>query len=45
MEDGKDFEFYLRKLFNCLGYSDAYKIQGSRDFGADLVFTDTCVNC
>jgi restriction system protein len=42
MEDGKDFEFYLWKL--CLGYSDAYKIQDSRDFGAGLVFMDPCVN-
>ncbi|WP_260509506.1 hypothetical protein [Paenibacillus polymyxa] len=24
MEDGKDFEIYLCKLFNCLGYSDVY---------------------
>ncbi|AUO05065.1 endonuclease [Paenibacillus jamilae] len=40
MEDGKDFEIYLCKLFNCLGYSDVYKTQDSRDFGADLVFTD-----
>jgi restriction system protein len=40
MEDGKDFEIYLCKLFNCLGYGDAYKTQDSRDFGTDLVFTD-----
>ncbi|MEC0180664.1 restriction endonuclease [Paenibacillus peoriae] len=40
MEDGKDFEMYLFRLFLCLGYGDAYKTQDSRDFGADLVFTD-----
>jgi len=40
MEDGKDFEMYLFRLFLCLGYSDAYKTQDSRDFGTDLVFTD-----
>lgn len=40
MEDGKDFEMYLFRLFQCLGYGDAYKTQDSRDFGADLVFTD-----
>ena len=39
MEDGKDFEMYLSRLFLCLGYGDAYKTQDSRDFGADLVFT------
>lgn len=40
MEDGKDFEEYLYRLLLALGYSDAYKTQGSRDFGSDLVFTD-----
>ncbi|MCC3379707.1 restriction endonuclease [Paenibacillus farraposensis] len=40
MEDGKDFEMYLFRLFQCLGYSDAYKTQDTRDYGADLVFTD-----
>lgn len=40
MEDGKDFEMYLFRLFQCLGYGDAYKTQDSRDFGTDLVFTD-----
>jgi restriction system protein len=40
MEDGKDFEMYLLRLFLCLGYGDAYKTQDSRDFGTDLVFTD-----
>ncbi|KJD46706.1 restriction endonuclease [Paenibacillus terrae] len=40
MEDGKDFEMYLFRLFLCLGYDDAYKTQDSRDFGTDLVFTD-----
>ncbi|MGN8228284.1 restriction endonuclease [Paenibacillus polymyxa] len=40
MEDGKDFEMYLFRLFLCLGYGDAYKTQDSGDFGTDLVFTD-----
>ncbi|MEC0233529.1 restriction endonuclease [Paenibacillus kribbensis] len=40
MEDGKDFEMYLFRLFRCLGYSDTYKTQDTRDYGADLVFTD-----
>ncbi|MGW9531189.1 restriction endonuclease [Paenibacillus terrae] len=40
MEDGKDFEMYLFRLFLCLGYGDAYKTQDTRDYGADLVFTD-----
>ncbi|MEK3867707.1 restriction endonuclease [Paenibacillus sp. FSL H7-0716] len=40
MEDGTDFEEYLYRLFLALGYIDAYKTQGSRDFGSDLVFTD-----
>ncbi|GIP22827.1 restriction endonuclease [Paenibacillus sp. J22TS3] len=40
MEDGKEFEEYLYRLFVALGYEDAYKTVGSRDFGADLVFTD-----
>ncbi|AET62146.1 restriction endonuclease [Paenibacillus terrae] len=40
MEDGKDFEMYLFRLFQCLGYGDAYKTQDSRDFGTDVVFTD-----
>lgn len=40
MEDGSDFEEYLYRLFLALGYNDAYKTRGSRDFGSDLVFTD-----
>jgi len=40
MVDGTDFEEYLYRLFLALGYIDAYKTQGSRDFGSDLVFTD-----
>ncbi|MEK4141823.1 restriction endonuclease [Paenibacillus sp. FSL M7-0547] len=40
MADGSEFEEYLYRLFLALGYKDAYKTQGSRDFGADLVFTD-----
>ncbi len=40
MEDGKDFEEYLYRLFLALGYEDAYKTVGSRDYGSDLVFTD-----
>ncbi|MEK5056756.1 endonuclease [Paenibacillus sp. FSL H7-0326] len=40
MEDGKDFEEYLFRLLLALGYEDAYKTVSSRDFGADLVFTD-----
>lgn len=40
MEDGKEFEEYLYRLFLAVGYEDAYKTVSSRDFGADLVFTD-----
>ncbi|USB33956.1 restriction endonuclease [Paenibacillus sp. YPG26] len=40
MEDGKEFEEYLYRLFLALGYEDTYKTVSSRDFGADLVFTD-----
>lgn len=40
MLDGSEFESYLHKLLIELGYSDAYKTVGSRDFGADLVFTN-----
>lgn len=40
MEDGPEFEEYLYRLFLAMGYSDAYKTRGSRDFGSDLVFTD-----
>lgn len=39
MEDGSEFEMYLYQLFYALGY-ESYKTVGSRDFGADLVFTD-----
>ncbi|WDM24447.1 restriction endonuclease [Paenibacillus polymyxa] len=40
MEDGSEFELYLQRLLSALGYKDIYKTTGSRDFGADLVFTD-----
>lgn len=40
MEDGSGFEMYLYRLLIELGYSGVYKTIGSRDFGADVVFTD-----
>lgn len=40
MEDGSEFEMYLYRLLIELGYSGVYKTVGSRDFGADVVFTD-----
>ncbi|QOS98956.1 restriction endonuclease [Brevibacterium sp. JNUCC-42] len=40
MLDGSEFEMYLYRLFHALGYTEVYKTVGSRDFGADLVFTD-----
>ncbi|MEK5407627.1 restriction endonuclease [Paenibacillus sp. FSL W8-0439] len=40
MEDGSEFELYLQRLLSALGYKDIYKTTSSRDFGADLVFTD-----
>ena len=40
MEDGSGFEMYLYRLLIELGYSGVYKTMGSRDFGADVVFTD-----
>ncbi|MFB5761447.1 restriction endonuclease [Paenibacillus medicaginis] len=40
MEDGSEFETYLYRLFTELGYEEVYKTTSSRDFGADLVFTD-----
>ncbi|OBZ19041.1 endonuclease [Bacillus sp. FJAT-27264] len=40
MEDGTGFEMYLYRLFLELGYSGVYKTLGSRDFGADVIFTD-----
>ncbi|MCP3743745.1 restriction endonuclease [Paenibacillus sp. A3M_27_13] len=40
MEDGSEFELYLQRLLSTLGYKDIYKTTSSRDFGADLVFTD-----
>lgn len=40
MEDGSGFEMYLYRLLIELGYSGVYKTVGSRDFGADLIFTD-----
>ncbi|KQY91046.1 endonuclease [Paenibacillus sp. Root52] len=41
MEDGSRFEMYLYRLLIELGYSGVYKTIGSRDFGADVVFTDS----
>lgn len=38
--EGSEFELYLHRLFQSIGYDDAYKTQDSGDFGADLVFTD-----
>lgn len=40
MIDGSEFELYLYRLLLELGYSGVYKTVGSRDFGADLIFTD-----
>jgi restriction system protein len=40
MQDGSEFEMYLYRLLIELGYSGVYKTVGSRDFGADVVFTD-----
>ncbi|MBB6022255.1 restriction system protein [Paenibacillus sp. JGP012] len=40
MEDGSGFEMYIYRLLIELGYSGVYKTVGSRDFGADVVFTD-----
>lgn len=40
MEDGTGFVEYLYRLFLAMGYSDAYKTRGGRNFGSDLVFTD-----
>ncbi|MFD0958225.1 restriction endonuclease [Paenibacillus chungangensis] len=40
MLDGSEFEMYLYRLFIELGYQGVYKTTNSRDFGADLVFTD-----
>ncbi|MEK3702896.1 restriction endonuclease [Paenibacillus sp. FSL R7-0198] len=40
MNDGSGFEMYLYRLLIELGYSGVYKTVGSRDFGADVVFTD-----
>ncbi|MGG0940491.1 restriction endonuclease [Brevibacillus centrosporus] len=39
--EGTDFEQYLNLLLIELGYPDAYKTGNSRDFGADIVFTDS----
>jgi len=41
MEDGSGFEMYLYRLFIELGYLGVYKTVGSRDFGADVIFTDS----
>ncbi|MBT2292125.1 restriction endonuclease [Paenibacillus albidus] len=38
--EGADFERYLHRFFVELGYEEVYKTQESKDFGADLVFTD-----
>lgn len=40
MVDGSEFEIYLYRLFLELGYSGVYKTTNSRDFGADIIFTD-----
>lgn len=40
MADGSEFELYLFRLFHELGYREVYQTTASRDFGADLVFTD-----
>lgn len=40
MADGSEFEMYLYRLFLELGYTGVYKTTNSRDFGADVVFTD-----
>jgi restriction system protein len=40
MLDGSEFEIYLYRLFLELGYTGVYKTTSSRDFGADIVFTD-----
>lgn len=40
MEDGSAFEMFLYRLLLELGYSGVYKTTNSRDFGADVVFTD-----
>lgn len=40
MADGTEFEMYLYRLFLELGYTGVYKTTNSRDFGADVVFTD-----
>lgn len=40
MEDGSEFELYLFRLFQQMGYGEVYKTTSSRDFGADLVFVD-----
>lgn len=41
MEDGSEFELYIARLLVELGYRGVYKTQGSRDFGADVVFIDS----
>jgi restriction system protein len=40
MLDGSEFEIYLYRLLLELGYTGVYKTTNSRDFGADVVFTD-----
>ncbi|WP_246309970.1 restriction endonuclease [Paenibacillus alginolyticus] len=41
MSDGSEFEMYLYRLLLELGYSGVYKTVGSRDYGADVIFTDS----
>ncbi|MDF2927701.1 MAG: endonuclease [Paenibacillaceae bacterium] len=38
--EGSEFERYLQNLLLELGYAEVYKTQESKDYGADLVFTD-----
>ncbi|WP_442789522.1 restriction endonuclease [Paenibacillus sp. CAA11] len=37
--EGSEFEMYLYRFFDELGYEEVYKTKASSDFGADLVFT------
>ncbi|ASA21168.1 restriction endonuclease [Paenibacillus donghaensis] len=41
MTDGSEFEQYLFRFVSGLGYKEVHKTTSSRDFGADLVFTDS----
>lgn len=40
MLDGSDFERYLHRLFEALGYAEVHRTSASGDFGADLVYED-----